>query len=330
MSRKETIADLGIRAIFMAVIYIIFASMLPSYHTVAGIGALLDGAVLIGLVAVGIGVTMLAGEFDLSVGSLAAVIGVLAVNLIITGMSIAPAVLIAVAAGGVFGGLQGLVIAVTGINSLVFTIGTLIGLRGFALIISGENSVTIPIPRLVETDFFAIKILGILTPLSIIMFAVFILVGLFLSYTVWGREIYAIGGGRAEARAAGVSIVRPMVIAFALSGTLAGLGGALLSVRLGSATPLGFDTLLLSAVTACLMGGIALEGGRGTVFGIFIGLLTMRFLVGGVSSIGAPYWLQSLAIGALLIFAIVIQMGLKLHRRHRSRPRPRTLSAQPG
>ena len=319
MSRKETIVDLVIRAVFMAMVYLAFASQLPSYHTVNGIAALLDGAVLIELVAVGIGVTMLAAEFDLSVGSLAAVIGVFAIELIAGGMSIPLALVIAVAAAAVYGGLQGLIIAVTGINSLVFTIGTLIGLRGFALIISNENSVTIPIPRLTETDFFAQRFLGILSPLSIILIIVLVLVGLFLSYTVWGREIYAIGGGRAEARAAGVSVVRPMVIAFALSGGLAGLGGALSSVRLGSATPLGFDTLLLSAVTACLMGGIALEGGRGNVLGIFIGLLTLRFLVGGVASLGAPYWLQSLAIGSLLILAIVVQMAIYLLRRRGAR-----------
>jgi ribose/xylose/arabinose/galactoside ABC-type transport system permease subunit len=326
MNRRETIADLAVRALFMVAVYVVFASMLPSYSTVPGIAALLDGAVLIGLVAVGIGVTMIAGEFDLSVGSLAAVIGVLTINLIGTGMTILPAVAIAVAAAGAFGAVQGLVIAITGINSLVFTIGTLIGLRGFALIISGENSVTIPIPRIAETDFLAERILGVLSPLSITMLVVFILAGLFLRFTVWGREIYAIGGGRAEARAAGVSIIRPMVIAFALSGTLAGLGGALSSVRLGSATPLGFDTLLLSAVTACLMGGVALDGGKGNVLGIFIGLLTLRFLVGGVASLGAPYWLQSLAIGALLILVIVVQMAINLLRRRGEQAR---LAAQP-
>ena len=150
MNRRETVIDLVIRAFFMVAVYSLFASMLPSYQTVNGIAALLDGAVLIGLVAVGIGVTMLAAEFDLSVGSLAAVIGVLAINLIATGMSILPAVVISVAAAGAFGGLQGLLIAATGINSLVFTIGTLIGLRGFALIISDENTVTVPIQRIVD------------------------------------------------------------------------------------------------------------------------------------------------------------------------------------
>jgi ribose transport system permease protein len=311
---RETFNDVTIRAIFMVAVYVVFAAMLPSYHTLRGAAALLDGAVLIGLTALGIGITMIAGEFDLSVGSLAAVIGVFTINLIVAGMNVAPAIAIGVLAAAVFGALQGFVIAVTGINSLVFTIGTLIGLRGFALIISNENSVTVPIPRLGETDFLAERFAGLLSPLSILMFAVFLVAHLFLRYTVWGREIFAIGGGRAEARAAGVSIMRPMVISFALSGTLAGLAGAVSSVRLASATPLGFDTLLLSAVTACLIGGIALEGGKGTVLGILIGLFTMRFLVGGVASLGAPYWLQSLAIGALLIFVLVVQLGAVLVR----------------
>lgn len=321
MNRKEQFLDLTLRAAFMVAIYIAFAIALPSYHTVAGVAAIMDGAVLIGLTALGIGITMLAAEFDLSVGSLAAVVGVLTINMVIGGMGMVPAMFIAVAVAALFGAAQGLVIALTGINSLVFTIGTLIGLRGLALIISNENSVTVPIPRLIETDFLAVRILGVFSPMSITMFVVFIAVGLFLRYTVWGREIFAIGGGRAEARAAGVSIVRPMVIAFALSATLAGLAGAMSSVRLGSATPLGFDTLLLSAVTACLIGGIALEGGRGTVIGVLIGLFTMRFLVGGVASLGAPYWLQSLAIGALLVLVIVVQMTINIFRERASRPR---------
>ena len=154
MSSRETVTDLAIRATFMVAVYVIFALMLPSYHTARGAAALLDGGVLIGLTALGIGITMIAGEFDLSVGSLAAVIGVLTVNLIIAGVSIIPAIAIGVVVAGAFGALQGFVIAVSGINSLVFTIGTLIGLRGFAMIISNENSVTIPIPRLGETDFF--------------------------------------------------------------------------------------------------------------------------------------------------------------------------------
>ena len=110
MNRREAIVDLAVRAAFMVIVYAIFASLLPSYHTVRGIAALLDGAVLIGLVAVGVGVTMIAGEFDLSVGSLAAVIGVLAVNLIVAGAGVLPAMVIAVIVAGCVGAIQGLII----------------------------------------------------------------------------------------------------------------------------------------------------------------------------------------------------------------------------
>lgn len=314
MGRRDTINELGIRAGFMVLVYLVFAVQLPNYHTATGIAALLDGAVLIGTVSVGVGISMLAGEFDLSVGSLAALTGIIVVQVV--GLGVFPALLVGVAFAAVIGALQGLAIGILGVNSLVFTIGSLIGLRGVAMVISGENSVTIPIDHLDEIDFFTDRYLGIFTPLSLGLVAVFVLFGLFLRYTRWGREIYAIGGGRNEAKAAGVPLLRPMVIAFTCSGALAGLGGSVLSLRLGSATPLGFDTLLLSAATTCLIGGIALDGGRGNVIGIAIGLFTLRFFITGVASLGAPYYVQNLASGALLILVIAGQIGFRaLHQR---------------
>ena len=325
MNRRETLIDLGVRAAFMLVIYLAFALQLPNYHTLTGIAALLDGAVLIGVVSIGVGISMIAGEFDLSVGSLAALTGVIAIRII--GIGVFPSLILAVLFAAVIGALQGLAIGILGINSLVFTIGTLIGLRGVALIVSHENSVSMPIEQLSDTDIFTERFLGVLSPLSVGMLVVFVAFGLFLRYSRWGREIYAIGGGRNEARAAGVPLLRPMVIAFTCSGALAGLGGAVLSIRLGSATPLGFDTLLISAATTCLLGGIALEGGIGNVIGIAIGLFTLRFLITGVASMGAPYYVQNLAAGALLIFVVVVQLLATRYRRRSARMR---LSARAG
>jgi ribose transport system permease protein len=315
MNRRDMIIDLGIRAAFMVLIYLVFALQLPNYHTTTGIAALLDGAVLIGTVSVGVGISMLAGEFDLSVGSLAAVTGIVVIQ--IASIGVLSSMLVGVLFAAVIGALQGLVIGLLGINSLVFTIGSLIGLRGIALVISHENSVTMPIDQLDSIDFFTDRYFGIFSPLSLGMIVVFVVFGLFLRYSRWGREIYAIGGGRNEAKAAGIPLLRPMVIAFTCSGALAGLGGSVLSLRLGSATPLGFDTLLLSAATTCLMGGIALEGGRGNVIGIAIGLFTLRFLITGVASLGAPYYVQNLAAGALLILVIALQMTLRSMQRRR-------------
>lgn len=317
MNRRDALIDLAVRAAFMAVIYLVFALQLPNYHTSNGIAALLDGAVLIGIVSVGVGVTMIAGEFDLSVGSLAALTGVISLEII--GIGVLPALVVGVLFAAAVGAIQGLLIGVLGINSLVFTIGTLIGLRGLAMVVAHEQTITMPIEQLPDVDIFTQHFLGVFSPISVGMIVVFVAVGLFLRYTRWGREIYAIGGGRNEARAAGVPLLRPMMIAFTLSGALAGLGGALLSIRLGSATPLGFDSLLLSAATTCLMGGIALEGGIGNVIGIAIGLFTLRFLVTGMAALGAPYYVQNLAVGALLILVVVVQLMLMRLRKRQAR-----------
>jgi ribose transport system permease protein len=317
VNRRDALIDLAVRAAFMAVIYLVFALQLPNYHTSNGIAALLDGAVLVGTVSVGVGVTMIAGEFDLSVGSLAALTGVIALEIINIGAL--PALVAGVLFAAAVGAIQGLLIGVLGINSLVFTIGTLIGLRGLAMVAAHEQTITMPIEQLPDVDILTHHFLGIFSPISVGMIVVFVAVGLFLKYTRWGREIYAIGGGRNEARAAGVPLLRPMMIAFTLSGALAGLGGALLSIRLGSATPLGFDSLLLSAATTCLMGGIALEGGIGNVIGIAIGLFTLRFLVTGMAALGAPYYVQNLAVGALLILVVVVQLMLTRLRRRQAR-----------
>jgi ribose transport system permease protein len=187
------------------------------------------------------------------------------------------------------------------------------------MVAAHEQTITMPIEQLPDVDILTHHFLGIFSPIGVGMIVVFVAVGLFLKYTRWGREIYAIGGGRNEARAVGVPLLRPMMIAFTLSGALAGLGGALLSIRLGSATPLGFDSLLLSAATTCLMGGIALEGGIGNVIGIAIGLFTLRFLVTGMAALGAPYYVQNLAVGALLILVVVVQLMLTRLRRRQAR-----------
>jgi ribose/xylose/arabinose/galactoside ABC-type transport system permease subunit len=282
---------------------LVLAWWVPNFRTPSGLAALLDAAVLTGLVAIGVGLTMIAGEMDLSVGSMAAIAGVLAIQFISAGVPLLPALLAVVLTAAIVGAIQGLLIHLLNINSLIFTIGTLIGFRGLALMLAHESTQTLPIDKLSIADSVSGHF-GVLSPLSVTLVLAFLAVGFFASRTVWGREIYAIGGGRTEARSAGVSLRRPLVIAFSCSAGMAALGGALLSIRSGGATPLGYNSVLLDAVAACLIGGIALRGGRGGLAGIFVGLLTLRVVVSGVASLGAPFWAQTLASGLLLILVI--------------------------
>jgi len=290
---------------FLAGIVLVVVSLYNfNFLTQSNMFTVMEGFAFVGLVALGVGITIIAGEFDLSVGSLAAVSGILIIQM--SGIPMVLAVLLTGLIAGAFGAVQGFLIDKLGINSLVFTIGTLIGLRGLAFIISDEKTVVakdVAQGDVLREQYF------VFSPFSMFTIAVFIVLGVFLSRTRLGREIYAIGGGRAEAAGAGIRKTRPLVLAFAISGTLAGLAGALSAVKSGSAQPAGFENLLLPAITAALIGGVSLFGGVGTVIGIALGAFTLRCVISVLYLEGSQFYVESLATGLLLLVVLAIEMS---------------------
>jgi ribose/xylose/arabinose/galactoside ABC-type transport system permease subunit len=291
------------------VVFAFFTVRDDRFFTTNNVFTIFEGFAFLGLAALAVGVTIIAGEFDLSVGSAAAVAGIVAAS-IVEDIGLVPAVLVTSAIGAAYGAAQGYLVHRLRIQSLVFTLGTLIALRGVAFMISGENTVVIADLSIANS---VRRQLWIFSPFSLVTIAVFVTIGLFLRYTRDGREIYGIGGGRQEAAAAGVAVVRPLVLAFALSGSIAALTGALTSIKSASAGPAAFEELLLPAVTAALIGGVSLFGGKGSVLGIAIGALTLRFLISGLSLEGAPFYVLTLATGVVLIVVVVLELVIGPH-----------------
>lgn len=287
-----------------AAVFLIFTVSDDRFFSTNNVFTIFEGFAFLGLAALAVGVTIIAGELDLSVGSAAAVSGIISVSLV-DEFGLIPTVIVAMLIGTAYGGLQGYLIYRLRIQSLVFTLGTLIGLRGLAFMISGENTVVMSDLGIAQS---VRRQLWIFSPFSLVTLGCFVAVALVLVNTRFGREIYAVGGGRQEAAAAGVPLVRPLVLAFALSGAMAALTGALTSIKSGSAGPAAFETLLLPAATAALIGGVSLLGGRGSVFGIAIGALTLRFINSGLSLGGAPFYILTLATGIVLIVAVVLEL----------------------
>jgi ribose/xylose/arabinose/galactoside ABC-type transport system permease subunit len=304
--RRRTVLDVASRAALALAVYTFFAATDEHYRGVNNLYPILNGFALTGLVAVGLGVTMIAGELDLSVGSMAAVAGIITVYL--SGWGVFPCLAVATLSGAAFGAVQGAVIAKLRINSLVFTIGTLIALRGVAFVISHEHSVAVNLNDLSISDSVTRK-LWIFSPLSLTAIAAFVVVGLLMAFSKRGREIYAIGGGRNEALGAGVTAFVPLVLAFTVSAALASLAGGLASLQSAAAQPGAFDSLLLGGVTAALVGGVSLYGGRGTFVGIAVGVLTLRFLVTGIASRGAQFYVESLSTGGLLLAVLLVELA---------------------
>lgn len=289
--------------LFVAV-FLVFSWRDDRFFTTNNVFTIFEGFAFLGLAALAVGVTIIAGELDLSVGSAAAVAGIISVS-VVEEIGLVPTVLLATLIGVAYGTFQGYLIYRLRIQSLVFTLGTLIGLRGLAFIISGENTVVMAD---LEIAHAVRRQLWIFSPFSLVTLACFVGVALLLVNTRFGREIYAVGGGRQEAAAAGVPLVRPLVLAFALSGALAAMTGALTSIKSGSAGPAAFENLLLPAATAALIGGVSLLGGRGSVAGIAVGALTLRFINSGLSLGGAPFYILTLATGIVLIVAVVLEL----------------------
>jgi ribose/xylose/arabinose/galactoside ABC-type transport system permease subunit len=261
-----------------------------------------QGLAQLGLLTLGLGMTMIAGEFDLSVVGTYALGGMIAVR---AGQS-SPVlgVLAAVAAGAAIGAAQGGLIARLRIASLVVTLATYITLLGLTSAMSGGLDVTYN--NTAATRWIDQPIAVIFATPSLVTLAAFAIVAVIFGGTRLGREIRAVGGDRRASRVAGVRVDRALVGLFTASGTLAALGGALFSYSYATANPNpGFQPLILSAV-GCLVGGVSLAGGRGLPAGLLAGALSVA-LLGQIDAITAiPDYFTELLYAALLGFIVAI------------------------
>lgn len=295
----------GLQLGVLLIVITVIAVTTPSFQGESAVYATFERLALLGIAAAGLAGTMIAGELDMSVGSMAVLSGIISIQF--GDLGLLPAIVISTIVGVLLGLLQGYAIARLAINSLVFTVGTLILFRGVAWLLAGGKPVSLT--NFEATDPLLVRI-GVFSPTSIAAIVVIAVIGLFLAWTKWGREIYAIGGARAEAIAAGVPVRRPLVIAFGISGGSAALAGSLASLKGASATPDSFGTLLLTAVAACLIGGISLYGGRGNVINITLGVLILAVVSAGMAAQGAQSYVTELLTGVLLLAVISIDFAL--------------------
>jgi ribose transport system permease protein len=256
-----------------------------------------------GLVALALGVTIIAGEFDLSVSSMYLLGGMVAV---LTGSG-SPLVGILAALGTaiVVGLIQGGLIAWFRLNSMPVTLGGYLVVLGITYILGHSKSVIYSNYTVgLRLDKPVLQIFSIR---SLVSLGIFVVAALVLRYVRVGRDIRAIGGDRRAARVAGVSVDRLLVAVFVGSALGAALPGALLSYSLATASPtnIGFDVLTFSA-TAALIGGIRLSGGKGGAVGIAAGVLSLSVLQEILSILRSPDYVSSLITGGLLVVVTIV------------------------
>jgi rhamnose transport system permease protein len=258
----------------------------------------------IALLALPLTLIVVAGEIDLSVASVLGLSSAILGELVDKGVPLGVAIALCLVAGALCGLFNGLLVAKVGLPSLVVTLGTLALFRGLAFVVLGDRAVSEFPQGFLDFGFNTVP--GTLIPWPAVLFAVLGVITFFVLHRSWiGRQLYAIGNNAEAARFSGVDVARIKIGLFVASGTLAALAGVVFTARFASARPdnaLGFE---LDVVTAVLLGGVSIFGGRGTLVGVILGL----FLIGALrnslalADVGAEK--QSIVIGTLLIVSVM-------------------------
>lgn len=256
----------------------------------------------LGLFALGLGMSMMIREFDLSVAGMLGLAGCVAV---MTGAR-DPwlGVLLAMAIGVAAGVAQGLIMAWLKLGSVGVTLGGLLTFVGIAFVLTDSRS--IPYPNIEVALSLNERIGGVFSIRSLVAMVIFIAAAVVIGLTRLGRDIIAIGSDRRAAIIAGVNVNALLVGTFAFSGALAALSGALLSYSLASASPSGLSDVLVPGAAAAILGGVSLSGGTGRPLGIAAGVLTLSVLRSGLNALGTPPFVHDVATGAILLTVAIL------------------------
>ncbi len=297
--------------IVLAVLVGVCFATVPNFGHWDNIKNLLLSVSLVGVVACTMLFCLAGGDFDLSVGSTVAISGVLAALIVNKTHNAALALGVPMLVGIVIGTVNGFFIAKVGINALITTLATMQIVRGFAYLVCNGSSVGVSDASL--TSMGGWNLFGIQGPVWY-MAAFFILFGYLLNRTIFGRNTLAVGGNAESARLAGISVVKTKIWIFLLQGAVAAFAGVILAARVSSGNPDTQKGLELTVISSCVLGGVSLTGGVGTISGTIVGVLILGIVQNAMNLLNIEQFWQQVASGVVLLAAVMLDR-LKNRRR---------------
>ncbi|GIV67681.1 ABC transporter permease [Caldilinea sp.] len=314
--RSINVQELGILVIFL--LWVIFLSLATdTFLTTRNVFNMLRAFSWIAIAAFGQCMVILTAGIDLSVGSNMALSGLAAAMLAVNNVPVPLAVLGGLVTGGLIGLINGLLVTRLRLPPFIATLGMLSIARGVTYGVTGGWPVRQLPPEFNQIGQLDIMVGSWPVPLPVIVMLVLAaLVSLFLSRTVTGRHIYAVGGNEEAARVSGIKTQSVKLFVYVSCGVLAAIGGILMTARLGVAAPTAAEGYELDIIAAAVIGGVSLFGGEGTILGVLIGAALMQTIRTGLNLLGFPTYWQPAAIGAVILLAVTFDQWRK--RRSRS------------
>lgn len=291
-------------------ICILLSVLTPVFLSVNNIINVIRQVSINGILAAGMTMVIISGGIDLSVGSVAAICGAIVAGTQLK-LGLAPAMLLSVATGALLGLINGLVITKGKVAPFVATLGMTTVARGLTLIYTGGR----PIYNL--TDAFRVLGAGYVGPIPVpvlILALVIAVVHFVMSSTVFGREVYALGGNEEAARYSGINVERRRMLVYISMGLLSAVTGIVLTSRLGSADPtagVGFET---DAIAAVVIGGTSMSGGEGSVIGSLIGALIIGVMNNGLNLLNVSPYYQQIFKGLIVVLAVLMDSASRRKR----------------
>jgi ribose transport system permease protein len=299
LSQVQEIALLFV-LVALCVFFSIFAT---NFTTSDNIRTVLIYLSVLGVLAAGQTLVIIGGGFDLSNGANLALSSTIGATMLANGQSEPLAVIVTVAFAAAVGLINGLLVAVARINPFITTLATYLIANGAAYVYTNSQTVSFP---LTEWVVFGRGTVGPIPVPVLIMLGVFVACFLMLRYTTFGRSLYAIGGNVQAAQLAGLAVRRNTILVYVLSGICAGIG-ALIQASLGSAGSATFTGQLnLQSITAVILGGTALTGGEGGVWGTLVGVLIMQTILNGLTLMNISSFFQDIVTGIVLLLAVLL------------------------
>ena len=293
------------------VVFILFTAINPNYLTWTNFVNLLVAASLVGIVAVGHTYLIIAGQNDLSPGSLCAFCGVAVALFLQWGLPIPVAILLTLCCGVLCGLFNAWMVNCIKLEAFIATLVTQTMVRGFAQLICDGRPVAMSNQSFIKIGTARFLSIPVSVWITIIAFIVF---GFILARTRFGRSIYAIGGSAEAARLAGLNPRRIVTISFIIIGVLTALGGVVFAARMNAGQPSANVNLEFDAITAVILGGVSFAGGVGSMFGTVLGVLLIQAFGTGLIMVNVPSFWQSVAKGALLLAALTFDYIRKERR----------------
>lgn len=306
MNKQKRISIDSIRELLLVgvvlLLCVIWTVMNAQFLSISNLTNILRQASYTTIAAVGMTMVIIIGEIDLSAGSLVCASGLVGAMVCKSTDSLFLAVAAALLTGAVVGLLNGTLCAVGKLPGFIASLASMTILRGLAYIITGGNSVVWGNENFTKIGTGYIGTV----PIPVILMAVVIVFGIFLTTKMrFGRYIYAVGGNMESSRWSGIAVVKVKIIVYVIMGVLTAVAGLIVTARLGSGQPSAGMNFEMDCITAAVVGGTSMSGGRGKIIGTIVGVLLLTVLTNGMTLVGMNTYWQQVLKGIIIVVSVL-------------------------